>query len=109
MLDVDTEGCIALFSAGFLTAAVGLTGGFTPLTLIISPVLPLGLGGGGCLLGSVGLSEGLGLLGFLAGGGVIGLGIRLGGEGGGRSRTGNGFGWGGNCCFNWLSHPLRRE
>lgn len=62
----------------------------TPLTLMISPVLPLGLGGGGCLLGSVGLSDGLGLLlTLLAGGGVMGLGMRLGGgEGeGGRGRV----------------------
>lgn len=57
---------------------------------MISPVLPLGLGGGGCLLGSVGLSDGLGLLLILlAGGGVMGLGMRLGGgEGeGGRARV----------------------
>lgn len=56
---------------------------------MISPVLPLGLGGGGCLLGSVGLSDGLGLVTLLAGGGVIGLGMRLTGcEGeGGRGRV----------------------
>lgn len=73
------------FSPLFFTA-VGLAGGFTPLTLIISPVLPLGLGGGGCLLGSVGLSDGFGLGIFLGtGGGVVGLATRLGtgeGEGG---------------------------
>lgn len=66
--------------------------GFTPEgKSIISPVLPLGRGGGGCRLGSVGLSDedvadvaevftvGAGLL---VGGGVIGLGIRLAEDGG---------------------------
>lgn len=75
---------------------------------MISPVLPLGLGGGGCLLGSVGLSEGLGLLILLAGGGVIGRGIRLiGGEGeGGRARV-MAFG-GGEITFTGL-RVLRGE
>lgn len=48
-----------------------------------SPVRPLGRGGGGCLLGSVGLSDALAFCGFRAGGGVIGLGIRREGEGDG--------------------------
>lgn len=50
-----------------------------------------GLGGGGCLLGSVGLSDVAVLTGRRAGGGVAGRGIRCdGGEGdgdGGRGRT----------------------
>lgn len=56
---------------------------------MISPVRPRGLGGGGCLLGSVGLSEELDLIGLRVGGGVIGLGIlrAVGGDGeGGRGR-----------------------
>lgn len=58
-------------------------GGFTPLTSIISPVFPRGLGGGGCLLGSVGLSEETTRGIFLGGGGVVGLGTRLCGTGDG--------------------------
>lgn len=80
-------------------------GGFTlEGKSIISPVLPLGRGGGGCRLGSVGLSDEddddvvvkdltTAAAGLLVGGGVIGLGIRLvveGGDGvgdGGRGRA----------------------
>lgn len=78
-------------------------GGFTlEGKSIISPVLPLGRGGGGCRLGSVGLSDDddedvvkdlTTAAGLLVGGGVIGLGIRLvveGGDGvgdGGRGRA----------------------
>lgn len=53
-------------------------------TSMISPVRPLGLGGGGCLRGSVGLSD-VACLGIrLTGGGVIGRGILgMGGEGDG--------------------------
>lgn len=53
----------------------------TPVTSMTSPVRPRGLGGGGCLLGSVGLSDELGFCGLRVGGGVIGLGIRRGGDG----------------------------
>lgn len=75
-------------------------GGFTPDgSSIISPVLPLGRGGGGCRLGSVGLSEDVEdvdvfitpTAALRVGGGVIGRGIRLvGGDGdgdGGRGRA----------------------
>lgn len=68
-----------------------------------SPVLFRGLGGGGGrLLGSVGLSEEIGLTGLLRWfvGGVIGLGARLGGDGegdGGRGRD-RGF-TGGDLAF----------
>lgn len=80
------------FFAAFLApcGGVGLT---LDGSSMISPVLPLGLGGGGCLLGSVGLSDvdDFAEVAGLRGGGVIGLGIRLvGGDGvgeGGRGRA----------------------
>lgn len=63
-------------------------GGLTPLTLITSPVLLRGLGGGGRRRGSVGLSDGSGLVARRAVGGVIGRGTRRGGDGdGGLGRT----------------------
>lgn len=70
---------------------------------MISPVRPRGLGGGGCLLGSVGLSETDVFKGLRAGGGVMGLGMRLadGGVGeGGRGRA-RGFGGKGE-VFAWF-------
>ncbi|KAJ8935892.1 hypothetical protein NQ318_016225 [Aromia moschata] len=90
------SGCLAAAAAA-AEAPPGLMGGLTPLTFMISPVLPLGRGGGGCLRGSVGLSDGLGrLTTFLAGGGVMGRGMRLGGDGdGGLARTDD-FGGGGD-------------
>lgn len=48
-------------------------GGFTPETSIISPDLFRGLGGGGCLRGSVGLSETDDFDSLAVGGGVTGL------------------------------------
>lgn len=81
----------------------GFNDGFTfPLTLIISPVLARGLGGGGCLLGSVGRSDAGpddatttvdgGSLVVLrdTGGGVMGRGIRRGGGGDGEGDGGRG-------------------
>lgn len=88
----------------FFTAALPFDpcggGGFTPDgKSIISPVRPRGRGGGGCRLGSVGLSDDvedvvLTVVGLLVGGGVIGRGMRradeVGGDGdgdGGRGRA----------------------
>lgn len=49
------------------------SGGLTPETSIISPDLFRGLGGGGCLRGSVGLSETDAFGSLVVGGGVTGL------------------------------------
>jgi hypothetical protein len=92
------------FSFIFLT---GFSGGFTPVTSITSPVRPLGLGGGGCLLGSVGLSDELGFWSLRAGGGVIGLGILLGGDGDGDGGLGRTLDFNvGDVVFVWV---LTRE
>lgn len=71
-------GCTPTLSTVFLLdVCMTFGGGFTPLTSISSPVLPRGLGGGGCLRGSVGLSEAFACClvcgaAFRIGGGVIG-------------------------------------
>lgn len=83
-----------VFSLVFLATFGG--GGFTPDTSITSPDRLRGLGGGGCLLGSVGLSDELVLTGLRFGGGVVGLGILLvGGDGDGDGGRGLGRGLGG--------------
>lgn len=65
-----------------------IDGGAIPGTLITLPDGFLGLGGGGCRRGSVGLSETDNFAGLRIGGGVVGLGTRRGiGDGdGGRRR-----------------------
>lgn len=82
----------------FLPVFLVIVGGVMPGTFMISPDVFLGRGGGGCLLGSVGLSNADALGGLRSGGGVMGLGRRRGiGEGdGGRGRD---LGLGEACCF----------